>query len=128
MDTPAPLPTAELADLGEKLQQAIVLTRIRITPLPTSRVKARATRVLEHADRLFRHMTLMVQASNSLTSFLTKAVGVTIDDMFAYTGRPKIARGVAYAGISAANDAVRNVLIELAAINAAIDKEVKNAK
>jgi hypothetical protein len=126
MTAPAPLPTAELADLGEKLQQAIVLTRVRVAPMQASRVKARATRVLEHADRLFRHMTLVVQSSNSLTSFLTKAMGVTVDDIFAYTGRPKIARGVAYAGVSAANDAVRNVLIELAAINAAIDKEVKN--
>jgi hypothetical protein len=127
MNSPAPLPTAELADLGERLQQAIVLTRVRVTPLSESRVKARAVRVLERADRLFRHMTLMVQASNSLTSFLTKAMGVTVEDMFAYTGRPKIARGVAYAGVSAANDAVRNVLIELA-VNAAIDKEVKNGK
>lgn len=125
MTTPAPLPTSELQDLGEKLQQAIVLTRVRVTPMPASRVKARATRTLEHADRLFRHLTLVVQSANSLTSFLTKAMGVTVDDIFAYTGKPKIARGVAYAGVSAANDAVRNVLIELAAVNAAIDKEVK---
>ena len=128
MASPAPLPTSELQELGEKLQQAIVLTRMRVAPLPATRVKARAVRVLEHADRLFMHLTLVVQSANSLTSFLTKAMGVTVDDIFAYTGRPKIARGVAFAGVSAANDAVRNVLNELAAVNAALNEEVKHGK
>lgn len=126
MNTPAPLPTFELQELGEKLQQAIALTRMRVASLPATRVKARASMTMAHADRLFRHLTLVVQSANSLTSFLTEAMGVTVEDMFAYTGRPKIARGVAFAGVSAANDAVRNVLNELAAVNAAIDKEVKH--
>lgn len=120
------LPTPDLMELGEKLQQAIVLTRVRVVPLPASRLKTRATRSLANADDLFRHMTLIVQAANSMTSFLTKAMGVTVDDMFTYTGHPKTARSLAFAGVSAASDAVRNVLIELAAVNAAIDKEVKH--
>ena len=124
----SPLPTSELKDLGEKLQQAIVLTRMRIEPMAASRVKARATRVLEHADKLFRHLTQVVMATNSLAGFLTKAMGVTVDDLFAYTGHPKIARGAAFAGVSAANDAVRQAIDELAAVNAAIDREVKHGK
>lgn len=128
MTTPAPLPTAELADLGEKLQQAIVLTRMRLEPMPASRVKARGGRVIDHATRLFWHVSRLAQASAAMAGFLEKAMNVTVEDLFAYTGKPKIARGVAYAGVSAANDAVRNCLNELAAVNAAIDKEVKNGK
>jgi hypothetical protein len=125
MNKPAPLPTDELASLGEKLQQSMVLTRMRLAPMHASRVKARGERVVSHATQLFLHVSRLVQASTAMAGFLEKALGVTVEDLCAFTGKPKIARGVAYAGVSALNDAVGNCLNELAVINAAIDKEVK---
>lgn len=121
-----PLPVAELRELGEKLQQSIVLTRMRVENMPASRAKAKAVRSLEHANKLFVHVSQVVQAATGLTGFLVKALGVSVEDMFAYTGKPKLARGVAYAGVAAANDAVKQAIDELAAANAALDKEVKN--
>jgi hypothetical protein len=121
---PSPLPTPELRDLGVKLQQAVVLTRIRAEQLPACRVKARATRVVENADKMFTHLSAVAQATSAFAGFLGRAMGISIDDLFMYTGKPKIARGVAYAGVSAVNEAVKDTINELAAVNAAIDKEV----
>ena len=122
---PAPLPVAELASLGEKLQQAIVLTRMRLANSINGRLKARGARVVREADKLFTHLSQVVSTAQGLSGFLSKAMGLGIDDLFAYTGRPRAARGLAYAGVVAANEAVKNALNELAAVNAALDKEVK---
>lgn len=126
MATPAPLPVDELRDLGVKLQQSIVLTRMRANQLKLSRTRARALRVVDSADKLFGHLSQVSMAAQGLTGFLQKAMGVSVDELFNATGSPRAARGVAFAGVAAANDAVKRQLDELAAVNVAIDKEVKN--
>lgn len=126
---PAPLPVTELAASGEMLQQAIVLTRMRVEQLPECRIKVRGRRLVEQSNKLFMHVSAVAQSTASLTGFLGRAMGITIDDIFEYTGKAQFARGITYAGIQAVNDAVRRAIDDLNAVNVAIDKEVsKNAK
>lgn len=126
MVTPAPLPVDELLDLGAKLQQSIALTHTRARALKPSRTRARTMRALGDAEQLFGHLSRVSMATQGLTGFLQKAMGVSVDELFAATGSPRAARGMAFAGVAAASDAVRRSLSELAAVNAAIDKEVKH--
>jgi hypothetical protein len=121
-------PVAELTELGEKLQQAIVLTRIRVDHLPPSRVRARAARTVEHANKLFMHVSQVVQATTALKGFMHKTLGVTVDDIFNMTGNARIAKGATNVGVFAVNETVRRSIDELAAINAAIDEEVKHGE
>ena len=124
----APLPVPELAASGEMLQQAIVLTRMRVEQLPECRVKVRGRRLVEQSNKLFMHVSAVAQSTASLTGFLGRAMGITIDDIFEYTGKAQFARGITYAGIQAVNDAVRRAIDDLNAVNVAIDKEVKHGK
>lgn len=128
MVSPSPMPVSELKDLGEKLQQGIVLTRIRVSNLPSSRARAKAKRTLDAAERLFVHVSQTVHATASLAGFIEKAFGVTVGDIFSMTGHERIARGAAYTGIVAVNAAVKKAIDELAAVNAAIDEEVKHGE
>lgn len=122
----APLPVDELRDLGVKLQQSIVLTRARVNALEPSRTRARAQRTIENADKLFGHLATVSMAAQGLAGFLKQAMGVNVDELFAVTGSPRAARGIAFAGVHAANAVVKDSLNELAAVNAALDKEVKH--
>jgi hypothetical protein len=125
----SPLPVPELAASGEMLQQAIVLTRMRVEGLPDCRIKARGRRIVEQSNKLFMHVSAVAQTTAGLTGFLGRAMGVTIDDLFEYTGKAQFARGITYAGIEAVNGAVRRAIDDLNAVNVAIDKEVaKNGK
>jgi len=123
---PAPLPTDELKSLGEKLQQAIVLTRMRVEQLPASRLKAKGGRIVNNAAQLFGHVSHAAMAAQGLAGFLEKACGVTVDDLFAFTRNEKVARGVSYAGVLAVNDTVKKAIDELAGLNAEIDRSVKH--
>lgn len=126
--TPVTLPVSELADLGEKLQQSIVLTRLRVEKLPSSRTRARSKRTLDSAEKLFVHVSQTVHATAGLAGFVEKAFGLTVGDLFAATGNERLARGAAYTGMVAVISAVKKAIDELAAVNAAIDKEVTNGK
>lgn len=126
MKQPAPLPSAELKALGEKLQQAIVLTKMRVEGLKPSRVQAKASRIMTSAEKLFVHVAQVVHATQGLAGFLEKTLGVTVDDLFSMTGKDRLARGTAYAGMAAVNELVKRQIDELAAVNAAIDEEVKH--
>lgn len=117
----------ELKVLGEKLQQAIVLTRMRLAGLPNSRVKARGNRALEHSDKMFAHVSQLVMAASGMKVFLEKAFGVSVADLFVASGHPKLAQGATYAGTAAIIELVKRTIDELAAVNAALDREVKDA-
>lgn len=126
--TPAPLPIPEFMGLGEKLQQAIELTTARVSKMPPGRMRAKASRTLTQANKLFAQLSQMAQMTAGFTGFLSKAIGVSVDDLFRLTGKPKIARGVAYVGVEAVNKMVGDMLDSLHAINVEIDKEVKHGE
>lgn len=126
MATLEPILTDELLRLGEKLQQSIALTKIRLNDVRSKRLQARCFRVVWQAEQLFSSIAKMAQASSAVTEFMHKVMNVSIDDLFFYTGKPKIARSIAYAGIATASDLVRSAINELDAINLALDKEVKH--
>jgi len=117
------VPVQDLRALGEKLQQSIVLTRIRLAQLPATRTKTKAVRALTSADVLFVHVSQLVQAVSGMRLFMDKAFGIALDDLFALSGHPKMAKGAVYAGTAAINEMVKRTIDELAAVNAALDKE-----
>lgn len=117
------LPANDLRSLGEKLQQSIVLTRLRIAPLVSSRARAKASCVLDSAEKLFIHVSQLVQAISRMQNFISKAFDVSLDDIFSLSGNPKLAKGAVYAGTLAINELVKRSIDELAAVNAALDKE-----
>lgn len=123
------LPTPELRDAGEKLQQSIRLLQLRLVKYPATRIKMRALKVLGHAEKLFMQTSHVVMMTTSLTSFLEKAAGLTVDELFMMTGSERLARSATYASMAALNDAIRRTIDELATVNAALDdEEVKHGK
>lgn len=119
------LPVDELKRLGEKLQQSIVLTRIRAGAQKSSRIKARAERVVRSTDELYRHVSDIVATSTRLTGFMQKALGITVDDIFGMTGHERAARGAAYTGMALVIRSVESAIDELARVNKDME-EVKN--
>lgn len=122
----APFPVDELKGNGEKLQQAILLTRMRQAGIGGMRLKARASRILGNADRLFGNLSYTVSTATRALDFMGKATGHDIADVFALMGSEKLARGVVYAGMELINNEVSRMIDELAALNVAINNEVKN--
>lgn len=120
------IPTDELRQAGEKLQQSIVLTRMRAANFKPGRIKARAERVVNSADDLFRNTSDMVQAATRMTGFMEKALGISVADIFALVPNERAARGVTYTGMSLVIGSVNKAIDELAAINRDMDGEVKN--
>jgi len=121
--TPIELQTDELKRLGEKLQQSIVLTRMRLATSKSDRIVARGRRVLENADKLFQHISQLVQAASGIRIFLERAFGVTVADLMDVTDYPRLAHGVAYTATTAINEIVKRNIDDIAAINAALDKD-----
>lgn len=122
----APFPIDELKGKGEKLQQAIMLTQVRLNSIQGARLKVRAGRILGDAKRLFGNLTYTVSNVSRTLDFMEKATGNTIADLFALIGSEKLARGAVYAGIELINHEVSKSIDALAALNVAIDQEVKN--
>ena len=120
---PVELQTDELRRLGEKLQQAIVLTRIRLATSKNDRIAARGRRVLENADRLFMHISQLVQATSGISLFLERAFGLTVEDVLDLTEYPRMVHGVAYTATTAINEIVKRYIDDIAAINAALDRD-----
>lgn len=119
------LPIDDLKNSGVALQQAIVLTRMRVNGLKSSRLKARGSRIVQHADELFMRVSEAAQVSARLSGFMQKAFGVTIDDLFGLAPDERLARGAAYTGMAALDRVVRKTIDELNSLNREID-EVKH--
>lgn len=119
------LPIDELKYVGQKLQQSLMLTRLRTAEIKNPRLKARTARTLHDAGLLFDHLSNTVMASSRLLGFMEKLSGMSVNDMFAATGHERVATGATFIGIELVNDAVRKTINRLAAVNADIDKEVK---
>lgn len=117
-----------LRELGEKLQQSIVLTKIRLEQLPPSRVRVRGMRTVEYASKLFVHVSQVVQAAQGLTGFMQSVLNISVDDLFNMSGYDRVARCATGAGIAAVSEIVRRAIDELAEVNSAIDKGMKNGE
>jgi hypothetical protein len=111
----------ELASLGEKLQQGIVLTQLRVEKLPGCRVKARAARTVQIAREAFQHISQMAQAARGMDGFMQRVFGHGLA-VYIDTPGKQAAAGM---GMELVIMRVRGIINELAAINAALDEEEK---
>lgn len=121
-------PVNDLRSLGEKLQVAIQLTRGRIDTIKNPRTRLKTLRVLDRAEYMFMTISQTVQTVDRMKGFLERGFGLNIDSLFALTGKNEhIARVSTHGAMVLVNTGISHSLNELAEINLALDKEVKNA-
>lgn len=125
---PETLPLDDLQRLGEKLQQALLITRARLHKVQRLRLKVQAQRVVDRSDSVFHNITVAVQLTQHTADLLRKAFGVTYDDLLELTGNHRAAHGLSYTGLTLLNKAIEKSIDDLAKVNAAIDKEQEHGE
>lgn len=119
--------TDELRDLGEKLQQGLVLTRIRLDKLTGSPLRARGERTLQIAGDAFMHVSSMVQSAQRMREFLNRTFNMDVRDLLGL--RSHVVDTVQGVGMELVIGRVKGVIDELGRLNAALDEEErKNGK
>jgi len=123
------IPAHDLRILGEKLQQSIQLTRARIPFIKYPRARLKAIRALDRAEYMFNTLSTTAQTIDRMKTFLENGFGLNINKLFALAGRGEYAsRVTTYSAMTLVNTGIERTLDELAAINAALDKENENVK
>jgi hypothetical protein len=118
-------PADDLRDLGEKLQQALILTKARLPYIEDDLLKRRAAHAVDRAHDMFHTMSTTVQTIERMKHFLEQGFGLDVDDIFAMTGKNEAAARVStHSAMVLVNQGISTVLADLTKVNAAIDREV----
>lgn len=115
--------TDELRDLGEKLQQGIVLTRLRLQSAAHSALRSRGARTLQVAEESFVRVSDMVQSAQRMQEFMNRVFNMGIHDLLGLRG--PVADTVQGVGMELLIWRVKGVIDELGRLNAALDEEEK---
>jgi len=118
-------PIDDLTVLGQKLQQAIVLTKARLPFIKGDRLKRKARFSLDQAQDMFITLSGTVQTVDRMTRFLEQGFGLSVDDLFELAENDEHAARIStHSAMVLVNNGIKLVLNDLAEVNAAIDKEV----
>ena len=117
-------PTKDLRALGEKLQQAIQLTRARLPEAKLPRERLRVIKSLDHAEYMYTMISNTCQTVERMGGFLQRGFGLDMDALFALAGgNEKAARVSTYSAMVMVNQGISLALKDLSRVNEILDKE-----